>query len=176
MIHPLFLVPIYCYEVLEWDRKKKELYNRLNNENFEKKGIHNFYTDRQKDGKSYASDFQYLFVDELTKFGQECGINELKITDIWTIKYKKENYQTVHNHRSFGYSGLLYVDYDENVHEPTVFVGPWNNPISDTTELAHAPRAKEGMMYIFPSVLLHYAQSNESGKERVVTSWDMLVR
>jgi len=57
-----------------------------------------------------------------------------------------------------------------------VFVGPWNDPVSDTTQLAFAPDAKEGVMYIFPSVLLHYAQSNASGKERVITSWDMLVR
>jgi len=44
------------------------------------------------------------------------------------------------------------------------------------TQLAFAPEPKEGVMYIYPSVLLHYAQSNASGKERVVTSWDMLVR
>jgi len=62
------------------------------------------------------------------------------------------------------------------VHKPTVFVGPWNNPVSDMTQLAFAPEPKEGVMYIYPSVLLHYAQSNASGKERVVTSWDMLVR
>jgi hypothetical protein len=47
--------------------------------------------------------------------------------------------------------------------------------VSDTTQLSFAPEPKEGVMYIYPSVLLHYAQSNASGKERVVTSWDMLV-
>jgi hypothetical protein len=49
-----------------------------------------------------------------------------------------------------------------------------HDPVSDTTQLAFAPDAKEGVMYIVPSVLLHYAQSNASNKERVVTSWDML--
>ena len=68
------------------------------------------------------------------------------------------------------------MDYDEKVHNPTVFVGPWNDPVSDTTQLSFAPDPKEGVMYIYPSVLLHYAQSNASGKERTVTSWDMLVR
>lgn len=144
--------------------------------NFVKEGLQHFYTDRQKDGKSYALDFDHLFSDELNQFKQESGVSEYQITDIWTIKYKKEDYQTVHNHRSHSYSGILLVDYDEKVHKPTVFVGPWNDPISDTTQLSFAPDAKEGVMYIFPSVLLHYAQSNASGKERVVTSWDMLVR
>jgi hypothetical protein len=176
MIHPLFFVPIYRYEVEDWSRKKKALYKKMERGNFVKEGLQHFYTDRQKDGKSYALDFDHLFSDELNQFKKESGVSEYQITDIWTIKYHKEDYQTVHNHRSFGYSGLLYVDYDEKVHKPTVFVGPWNDPISDTTQLSFAPDAKEGVMYIFPSVLLHYAQSNASGKERVVTSWDMLVR
>jgi hypothetical protein len=176
MIHPLFFVPIYRYEVAEWSRKKKALYNRLNQRNFVKEGLQHFYTDRQKDGRSYALDFDSIFNEELSQFKQESGVSEYQITDIWTIKYKKEDYQTVHNHRSHSYSGILLVDYDEKIHKPTVFVGPWNDPISDTTQLSFAPDAKEGVMYIFPSVLLHYAQSNASGKERVVTSWDMLVR
>tara|TARA_B100000035_G_C21002388_1_gene555607 strand:+ start:488 stop:1018 length:531 start_codon:yes stop_codon:yes gene_type:complete len=176
MIHPLFFVPMYCYEVQDWSRKKSALYKKMNRRNFEKKGLQEFYTDRQQDGRSYALDFDHLFSDELNQFKQEADIQEIQITDIWTIKYKKQDYQTVHNHRSHGYSGLLYVDYDEKVHKPTVFVGPWNDPVSDTTLLSFAPDAKEGMMYIFPSVLLHYAQSNRVGKERVVTSWDMLVR
>lgn len=176
MIHPLFFVPIYRYEVEDWSRKKKALYKKIERKNFEKKGLQHFYTDRQKDGRSYALDFDHLFSDELNQFKTEANIEEIKITDIWTIKYKKEDYQTVHNHRSYGYSGLLYVDYDEKYHKPTVFVGPWNDPVSDTTQLSFAPDAKEGVMYIFPSVLLHYAQSNSSGKERVITSWDMLVR
>ena len=176
MIHPLFFVPIYRYEVEDWSRKKKALYKKMERKNFVKEGLQHFYTDRQKDGKSYALDFDHLFSDELNQFKQESGVSEYQITDIWTIKYHKEDYQTVHNHRSFGYSGLLYVDYDEKVNKPTVFGGPWNEPISDKTKLAFAPEAKEGVMYIFPSVLLHYAQSNASGKERVITSWDMLVR
>lgn len=176
MIHPLFFVPIYRYEVEDWSRKKKALYKKMERGNFVKEGLQHFYTDRQKDGKSYALDFDHLFSDELNQFKQESGVSEYQITDIWTIKYKKEDYQTVHNHRSHSYSGILLVDYDEKVHKPTVFVGPWNDPISDTTQLSFAPDAKEGVMYIFPSVLLHYAQSNGSGRERVVTSWDMLVR
>jgi len=61
--------------------------------------------------------------------------------------------------------------------KPTVFCGsPGTTLLVITTQLAFAPEAKEGVMYIFPSVLLHYAQSNATGKERVVTSWDMLVR
>jgi hypothetical protein len=176
MIHPLFFVPIYRYEVDDWSRKKAALYKKMERKNFEKKGLQHFYTDRQKDGRSYALDFDMLFNEELKKFCEESGVSEYQITDIWTIKYKKEDYQTVHNHRSYGYSGILYVEYDEKVHKPTVFVGPWNDPVSDTTQLAFAPDAKEGIMYIVPSVLLHYAQSNSSNKERVITSWDMLVK
>jgi hypothetical protein len=176
MILPLFLVPIYRYEVEDWPRKKQELYKKIESNNFQKNYPQNFYTDRQKDGKSYVSDFNIIFNDEFKKFCEETGIVEYCITDIWTVKYQKENYQTVHNHRSHGYSGILYVEYDEHVHKPTVFVGPWNDPINDTTQLAFAPDAKEGIMYMVPSVLLHYAQPNPSHKDRVVTSWDMLVR
>jgi len=36
------------------------------------------------------------------------------------------------------------------------------------TQLAFAPEPKEGVMYIYPSVLLHYAQSNAIGMETLL--------
>mgnify|MGYP004139799231 CR=1 FL=1 len=77
MIHPLFFVPMYCYEVQEWSRKKAALYKKIDRKNFEKKGLQEFYTDRQKDGRSYALDFYELFSQELNLFKQESSVQEI---------------------------------------------------------------------------------------------------
>ena len=70
----------------------------------------------------------------------------------------------------------MYLEYDDKVHEPTKFIGPWNDPVSDTTNIATIPNPKEGVMYIWPSVLVHYADGMKTNKLRMITSWDMEVR
>ena len=109
----------------------------MERKNFIKEGLQHFYTDRQKDGRSYALDFDAIFNEELKEFCKESGVSDYQITDIWTIKYKKEDYQTVHNHKSWGFSGVLYLEYDPKHHSPTCFVAPWQDPRTDTTTLAY---------------------------------------
>jgi hypothetical protein len=54
------------------------------------------------------------------------------MTDCWSVRYRKGDYQTVHNHKSWGFSLVLYVEYDPKVHTPTTFVCPWQDPRTDT--------------------------------------------
>lgn len=175
MIHSLFSIPIYRYEVEDWSRKKKAFYKKIEEKDLQKIDLQTFYTDRQKDKKSYSLDFDFIFNDELKCFCKDSKISGYSIKDIWVVKYKKQDYQIVHNHSSTGFSGILYLEYDQKVHAPTAFVGPWNDPITDTTQISYPPSVKEGVIYIFPSALLHYAQTNFSKKERVIVSWDMTI-
>jgi hypothetical protein len=177
MINILFHVPIFYYEVKEWGRKKKALLSRINKNEFRYYGLNDFQTDRHSKKNRYALDFESIFADELQDFKKDANLEYVRVLDIWTLKYtKKGENHCPHNHRSTGYTGLLYLEYDHKVHEPTKFIGPWNDPVTDTTQLSSIPNPKEGVIYIWPSALLHYADGMKLNKLRMITSWDMDVK
>jgi hypothetical protein len=96
------------------------------------------------------------------------------MTDCWTVRYRKGDYQTVHNHKSWGFSLVLFVEYDPKVHTPTTFVCPWQDPRTDTTSLICPQDVQEGTIFIVPSYTLHYATPNLSNKTRTIISADLL--
>ena len=177
MMSLLFYVPLFHYEVNEWDRKKKSLLSRINRNKFDYYDLNDFQTDRHSEKNKYALDFESIFSEELDEFKKDAQLQYLKVTDIWTLKYTKKNENHCpHNHRSTGYTGILYLEYDPKVHEPTKFIGPWNNPVDDRTQLTQIPEPKTGVIYIWPSAVLHYADSMKTNKLRMITSWDMEVK
>ena len=177
MINILFHVPIYYYEVKDWDRKKKALISKLDPKVFKYYMLNDFASDRHVEKNSYSIDIQNIFDEELNQFKQECRLNYLQVTDAWTLKYnKKGEYHCPHNHGSNGFSAVLYLEFDPEVHEAVTFVGPWNDPVNDRTLLSTIPNPKEGTIYIWPSVLVHYVDAMKTNKPRMVTSWDMQVK
>lgn len=176
MIFPLFMVPLFSYEVKEWDRKKQSLLSKVNRNGLNYYGVADFQTDRHTEKNKYALDFEQIFSDELAEFKIDARLNHFKIKDIWTLKYSKPNEShSPHNHASTGYSGILYLEHDPEVHPTTTFIGPWNNPVTDKTQLSPLPNPKEGVIYIFPSAILHYVDAMKTNKPRMITSWDMEV-
>ena len=169
---PLFEYPSFIYKVPDWEFKKKGLIKRLEKEKFVRTELQHFETDRQTSKKNYLHYFQDLIRPQLFEFCQEAQVS-CSMTDCWTVRYQKGDYQTVHNHRGWGFSGVLYVDFDPKVHSPTTFVAPWQNPRSDTTMLSR-PVVEEGMIVIVPSYTLHYAAPNTARKQRTIISFDLL--
>ena len=170
---PLFEFPSYHYEVDDWECKKKGLLNRINKSKFIRTELQTFETDRQTNNKVYIRYFEEFLRDILFEFCKEARVT-CSMTDAWCVKYQKGDYQTIHNHRSWGFSGVLYVEFDPRVHTPTYFAGPWQDPRSDTTILAHPPKVREGSLFIFPSYCLHYVNPNTSRKSRTIVSFDLL--
>ena len=170
---PLFNYPSYQYEVDDWEFKKKGLLNRVNKSKFIRSELQTFETDRQTNNKVYVRYFEEFLRDILSEFCQEAGVT-CSMTDAWCVKYQKGDQQTVHNHRGWGFSGILYVEYDPKVHTPTFFVAPWQDPRSDTTSLSFPSNVKEGTIFIAPSSCLHFVHPNTSRKERIVLAFDLL--
>ena len=168
----LFTFHSYRYEINDWRFKKKGLLNRINRQEFTDDGF-GYRTDRVKDGKSYIHYLSELLNEELSSFCQEAQVT-CHMTDAWTTRYKRGDSQGPHNHRSWGFSGIIYVEFDPKIHTPTWFISPWQDPRNDTTSLAAPKDVKEGTMIIFPSSTLHYVRPNQSNKERTITSFDLL--
>ena len=94
MMHLLFHVPLYSYEVKEWDRKKKALLSRVNKSDFDYRNANTFQTDRGNEKNRYALDFEGIFSDELSEFKKDIEATHLTVTDIWTLKYTRESLRT----------------------------------------------------------------------------------
>ena len=170
---PLFEFPSYQYEINDWDFKKKGLLNRINKQEFKRTALQTFETDRQTAGKTYVNYFQEFMEDVLFKFCMEAQVT-CSMTDAWCVRYQKGDHQTIHNHRGWGFSGILYVEYDPKVHTPTCFMAPWQDPRTDRTMLAHPPHIKEGVVFIAPSFTHHYVIPNQVKKQRTVVAFDLL--
>jgi hypothetical protein len=170
---PLFEYPSFRYKIKDWDFKKKALLGKMKEENFNRSLLQSFETDRQKDGKSYIHYLRDLLSPELNEFCREAQVT-CSMTDAWFVRYQKDDQQTVHNHRGWGFSGVIYLEYDSNVHTPTFFVAPWQDPSTDTTSISVPTDVEEGDMIIFPSYTLHFIKPNKSKKRRTVLSFDLL--
>ena len=170
---PLFEFPSYQYQISDWDFKKKGLMNRINQSKFIRTELQTFETDRQTNNKSYVRYLEEFLRPELVEFCNEAQVT-CSMTDAWVVRYDKCDYQTVHNHRGWGFSGIIYVEFDTKVHTPSCFVAPWQNPRDDTTSLGYPQDVKEGTMVIFPSYTLHFVHPNQTRKRRTVLSFDLL--
>ena len=165
---PLFEYPSYQYQIQDWEFKKKGLLKRIKEEKLIRTNLQNFETDRQTSKKSYLHYFQDLIKSEL--YGVLSGMPQVtcSMTDVWTVRYQKGDQQTIHNHKSWGFTGILYVEYDPKVHTPTCFVAPWQDPRQDTTSLAYPKDVKEGTLFISPSYTLHFVHPNQVRKHRTI--------
>ena len=170
---PLFEFPSYQYQIGDWEFKKKGLLGRIKSSEFRRTELQTFETDRQTNNKSYVRYLEEFLRPELFEFCQEAQVT-CSMTDAWVVRYDKGDHQTVHNHRGWGFSGIIYVEFDPKVHTPSCFVAPWQNPREDTTSLAYPTDVKEGTMVIFPSYTLHFVHPNQTRKRRTVLSFDLL--
>ena len=171
---PLFEYPSFQYEVDDWDFKKKGLLNRINKQQFIRTQLQTFETDRQTDvNKKWVHYLSEFLKPELSKFCEEAEIS-CSMTDAWCVKYHKGDYQSVHNHRGWGFSGTLFVQFDPEVHLPPCYVAPWQDPRNDTTHLSFPNNIVEGSLFIFPSFSHHYVHPVQTKKVRTVISFDLL--
>ena len=177
MISDLFRVPLFVYFVQDWENKKKQFYPYIERTDFRYQNNKDFQTDRFSKRYDYRQDFAHIFSEELEQFRSEVDVKTVALKSIWSTKYTNpsENH-CPHNHSSSGYTGILYLDYDSEVHSATTFISPWNDPVEDTSILTRLPHPAEGIIYIWPSFVLHYCESMRTSKMRTIVSWDMELR
>ena len=169
----LFEYPSFQYNVKDWEFKKKGLLNRVNKQKFIRTELQTFETDRQTNNKVYVRFLEEFLRFELDTFCQEAEVT-CSITDAWCVRYQKGDYQSIHNHRGWGYSAILYVEFDPRVHSATCFMSPWQDPRTDRTVLAFPKNIKEGSLFIAPSYGHHFVNPNTTRKQRTVIVFDLL--
>ena len=132
------------------------------------------YTDFHDDHgmPSYMPVVSKCINDEMRDFSQTYPCPTM-VTSIWYELSKTGDYHGPHNHGATGYSAILYVDYDPEEHEATKFHCPFLEPATGRN-LEYQPSIKEGDLIIFPSYILHEGPINESKKNRLIVSFNIM--
>lgn len=174
----LFDIPIWIKEIDNFDNIKSKLYHELAKFPPEvRNGTFLSNRSTQRDGLSES--FGNIISKELGEFyinlkKYKPEIENLWITDVWSVTYEKGDYQPTHNHRSTGLSGILHLENPSDGPNLNI-VMPWNDWIHDTTEY-YSVKYKVGTIIIMPSFLLHSSEPNLSNQRKRVISWDMKVK
>ena len=170
----LFATNYFMYGILDWPTKKEKILDFIKGENLLRDTHKTFLSDRDINQNEYKQLFLETCETELDQFKQEAKLPRIDIKSIWTAKYEKGDFHPVHNHSGKGYSGILYLEYDEEEHDGTWFVSPTNNPVNDRTEYTKVT-AYEGCIVIAPSNILHFTFPNTSDKPRTIIGFDLEV-
>jgi hypothetical protein len=164
----IFSIPILQVDCNFWESKKQKLLSNFTNFSFRDKHYTDYYNEEHK-----IICVDDIFKEEINIFKNEFQINKVKVDSYWFEKSKKYNYHEVHKHQFVGYSAVCYVEYDENEHEPLIFVSPFDNFVTGSQMACKPQNVKEGTIIFFPSRLQHYVNPNMSDKERLVFSFNL---
>jgi len=157
-----FSIPIYKYQVQNWEVKKKKLLDLFNS--FETRTVNNVITSPMINNTN-------IFLDEINYLEKETNLKFL-LSEIWFQKYQKNMNHGIHIHGPHGFSSVCFIKYDKNHHNPTKFISPFPSHIHGNIE-GYEPEVEEGDIIFFPSNLMHHSQTNTSDKERIVVSMNL---
>ena len=189
-IYSMFSVPIIHYEIDNWQQKKKRILDVLPPDCPEHRDSANegLYTDfflAEEQGHTELPDYSSTVIDIIKPYlidfydgkmqSQSQGNDHkesIEFTDMWYQKYDKTIQHTLHNHGSKGWSSVIYVEFDHNVHQGTDFVAPFFDTWTGDMQF-YTPNVREGDMILFPSYIMHQALPNKSEKRRTVISYNL---
>lgn len=171
MIH-MFNVPLFNMKCTDWQNKKNKLLKISDNIIIKNKDT--VLTDYIEQNKFYCDQIVSIFEEELDIFCKESHIKHVTIQNAWFEIAEKNMYHGIHNHGAVGYSAVCFIEYDKELHEPTVFISPYDNFIDGST-LYYKPYVDEGTLIMFPSMVKHYTTPNKNDKIRKVVSFNINV-
>ena len=174
----LFDIPIWVKEVENFDSIKRELEIEFSKFPEVRNDTNTFFSNRNTNRDGLSKSFGDIMSKELHELQADLKkyrpeINEVWLTDVWSVTYEQGDYQATHNHSSTGLSGLLHLEIPADGPQLNIIM-PWNDWIHDDTKY-YSVKYKVGTMMVMPSFLLHSSEVNLSDKRKRVISWDMRV-
>ena len=174
----LFDIPIWVKEVENFDSIKRELEIEFSKFPEVRNDTNTFFSNRNTNRDGLSKSFGDIMSKELHELQADLKkyrpeINEVWLTDVWSVTYEQGDYQATHNHSSTGLSGLLHLEVPADGPQLNIIM-PWNDWIHDDTKY-YSVKYKVGTMMVMPSFLLHSSEVNLSDKRKRVISWDMRV-
>ena len=164
----LIEIPIIKGSINNWFQKKKEINKFIDNIDLKNNG--HFSSSRDIKCEEFKKNFVSIFQEDIEKVVEFLGVS-LNLTDVWIVRYFQGEEHYVHNHGSRGFSGIIYLDYDKEIHESTKYLLPFNHPITDNSVIVNE-EVKEGDIVLVPSFINHFVPYNKSNKKRSIIGLD----
>ena len=190
-INLFFSTPVWKSQLSEFKELNKKLYNYITNlKKIDPKGLK-----KSTIGGWHSPNFDLnndeprLFVNAINPglseafkdMGWDVKNQQIKITGMWSVINKTGAANARHIHPNSFLSAAYYVKAPDNCgdimfHDPrsaAVYRRPKvsNDNLLNTSEISITP--KDGLLVLFPSFLNHSVKPNDSGKERVVVSFNI---
>ena len=164
---------IYKYKILNWQEKKYKLIELFYKTKPRIYGnVFTIYNNGEQNRFFLNSKIQKILMNDIEKFLtdiKDIDDNEYLLYSSWMQLYKKNMSHEIHNH-GLGYSAIIYLKFDKEIHSSTVFVD--KKTINDTEKL-YKPEIDEGDIIFFNSRHYHYCPTNENDKERMICSFNL---
>ena len=178
----LFSIPFFQYDIDDWkDKKQKllEICSTIDFKNYDtgeknELGVNadNLYTDYNTNNDHiYRNQVVHILKKELQKFKNDCNLEKMSVGNVWFQQYYKKQFHSPHTHGAIGYSSVVYIKFDKDKHQPTIFLSPFNDPEGKLIE--YAPKVDEGQIIFFPSMITHYVSPNPSNHIRIILSFNI---
>tara|TARA_Y100001938_G_scaffold31874_1_gene43570 strand:+ start:23 stop:652 length:630 start_codon:yes stop_codon:yes gene_type:complete len=181
-VHSMFNVPIVYYPLENWSENKKKILDALPVEDDtqlvpEEHGLYTDFFINTKADKQHLPSYFYTVLGVIKPCLENLPFplteeERLEFVDMWYQKYYKGVQHQVHVHGHSGWSSVIYVEFDPEVHQATTFYSPFRNPWNGNIE-TFTPPVSEGDMVIFPSTIMHEAAPNKSDKRRTIVSFNI---
>jgi len=174
-----FRVPICTYDIDDWENVKKEIQlPELTDAHLEQGvEVHTDFFEHDYAGvlPPYADQLFKVAAVPINKFRKSGCLgrrHQMEISAMWFETQVESQKHRVHNHGQYGWSCILYYDFDPNIHTPTTFYAPFHDFL-DGNMMSYVPPAKEGSIVFFPSSLHHEALPNRSNVKRTIISFNI---
>ena len=141
-------------------------------------------TDQNSIQFKFALELQKYIFDTFQKFGWETGKNNIRITQMWAIINKKDDFNVIHTHPNTYLSAAYYVKAPKNcgtffIENPNSAKRYFRPEIANRNELngeVAGIEISEGDLLLFPGYLPHKVGKNESDDDRIVISFNVDIK
>ena len=172
-VYSMFSVPLFKYRIRNWYKNKQELYDLIPkwDDGIRDGKVYTDYHNKRGYKPPYADKVLDLIHPFFINFTKDIENKKVGLNDMWCQTSYRGQKHNLHNHGYFGWSAVLYVEFDPQVHSATSFISPFNNP-HDGNINYHVPNVEEGDLIVFPSTIAHESLENESDKPRTIISFN----
>ena len=192
----LFPEPIFKYKFKDYENLNKELSDYIYSlQNKDKEGLKrsnkggwhskNFQlTDQNSIQFKFALKIQEYILNAFQNFGWRIKNKNIRISEMWAIINKKDDFNVIHTHPNCYLSAAYYVKAPNNcgkfeIEHPNIAKKYAFPEIETKNELnleVASIEIEEGDLLLFPSYLPHKVGKNESGEDRIVISFNVDIK
>ncbi len=192
----LFTEPVFKYKLEEYEQLNKQLSDYIYKlRETDKKGIkrsnkggwhsQNFQlTDPNSIQFKFGVKLNQYIINTFKNFGWKIENKNIRISEMWAIINKKEDFNVLHTHPNCYLSSAYYVKAEKNcgkfeIENPNIAKRHLFPEIAVRNELnleVASIEVNEGDLLLFPSYLPHKVGTNKSDEDRIVISFNVDIK